>query len=277
MAHFVRNDLICAHPALSSRYRELWTSSNYADQELSHTFDFSYEMVAFLSRLNTGVDWQSDTARRCFKAASRKGCYKEPILHPMGFAAGTTGERAILDAKIIYARLLAWYRYHQTPLPPVDQTQTMDEIVVYGNISTYSLRMLQLVWTYAKPDEHATVPPVTYSWLLKTVDVDGETFALASSIRSNIHARTAVETLIKFGLVELSTLPKLPEQRGKGRAPVGFRITAAGQRFFSDYLSNFSEQGKFVRAVKDEQRVESPTVSETSDVVEGENLRDLFG
>lgn len=276
MAHFVRSDLICAHPALSGSYRELWTSLNYADQELSHRFDFSYEMVVFLSRLNTGVDWQSDWAKRCLTAASRKSCYKEPILHPMGFAAGETGERGIQDAKIIYARILAWHRYHGTPPPPVDQTTTMDEIVAYGNVSLYSLRMLQLLWMQAKPEEYASIPPISYSWNLQTVDVDGETFNLMASVRNNIHTRSAVETLVKFGLVELATLPKLPEQRGKGRAPVGFRVSAAGIRFFTDYLNNFSERGKFLREVAAE-REEDPQVSETPDVVDGENLRDLFG
>lgn len=284
MANFAQNELVCTHPALDGRHRELWATSTYASQQLSGSFDFSYEMVMFLSRLNTGVDWSSQSAKRCLTAAGRKGCYKEPILHPMGFAAGATGERGILDAKIIQARILVWHRYHGTTLPPVDQTSTMDEIVVYGNLNLYSLRMLQLLWEMSptKPQLNVAVPPVFHNWSLETVDIADETYVLLSSVRSNMHTRSSVETLVKFGLVDLVTLPKLARQNGRGRAPVGFTITDAGIRFFVDYLSNFSEHGKFLRdaaasAPNQTSDVSPPVESEMSDVVDGENLRELFG
>lgn len=284
MANFIRNELVCVHPALDGSNRHLWQGMMYAEEQFSREYDLSYEMVLHLARLNSGtVDFKSDTAKRCKKIAVRKGCYKDPLMHEAGFLTDNAGQRALLDAKIIYGRIMAWHRVHGTNLPSVDETITMDEIIPWGNLSLYSLRMLQLAWELSpderKPKKFVALEPVQFEWDLDVVEVDQEPYALLASIRDNIHTRRAVEALIKFGLVDLVTLPKAADKKGRGRGRAGFHISAAGIRFFSDYLDNFNEQAKFHKEASrpPDWWVKSHQESEMSDVVDGENLRELFG
>lgn len=287
-ASYVNNELVCVHPCMQVDH-SIYSGSLYGSQTISGNFDFSQEMVEFLAKLSRGqVDWKSETAKRCFLVATRKGCYPEPLMHPMGFPTDV-GERAILDAKIIQARIQIYHHVNGT----TGNDAAMDEIIVFGNISNYAIRMLQLLWDLVpddrKPIKGDGMPPVPYSWDLAKITIEGETYALMGSVRHNIHIRKAIDSLIKFGLVDLLNLPKPPENRGKGRAPVGFHISPVGIKFYQNYLENFDAKTKFSLMMSEpapqwfaqgeENNTSAPSEaeSEMSDVVDGENLRDLFG
>lgn len=277
---FIDNELVCIHPCMQTDHT-IYQGSMYAERTISGKYDLSGEMMNFLAGLDRGqVDWKTDTAKRCLKIVSRKGCYLEPLLTPLGFPS-PAGEEAILDAKIIQARIMIFHNVHGTR-PGTD----MDEIITFGNIPMYSLRLLQLLWDLApagrKPLDDNGMPPVPYLWRIETTTVDGENYMLMSSVRQNIHIRRAVDVLVKFGLADLVNLPKPEGNAGKGRAPVGFHISDNGIRFFTKYLEEYDPTTRYrVRmnepapewfgGVKDVNEEDPP------DEVDGENLRELFG
>lgn len=288
MVNLVDKELICVHPCMTVN-PEIYKGSMYAEQRVSGKYDLSYEMVEFLANLSRGrVDWKSDTAQRCLKIATRKGCYPEPLLHPLGIPTAS-GEEAALDAKIVQGRIIRYCHTRGLDIPPVDQVKTMDEIIVYGNLTTPSIRMLEILWNLLpktkKPIKDDVIAPTPYKWPIEVRELEGDKFALMSSIRNNMNIRKAVDCLIRFGLVDLANLPKHLEVNGKGRAPVGFYISDAGVRFYQNYLETYDPKAKFSaymsapppEDVQEEKSSVSPEDAYSPDVVDGENLRELFG
>lgn len=284
MVQIVNNELVCVHTCMTVN-PEIYQGSIYAEQRISGKYDFSFEMVEFLANLSRGkVDWKSDTAKRCLKVATRKGCYSDPLLNPLGIFT-EAGEEAAHDAKIIQGRIVRYCYVNKFDLPSVDQTQTMDEIVVYGNVTLHGIRLLQSLWDILPNDKKLGdgnyIPPMPYNWQLETIDLDGDMYMLMSSTRNNPYIRKAVDNLVKFGLVDLLNLPKHPVTKGKGRAPVGFCISATGTRFYQNYLETYDPKAKFnayLQAPEEPENTnDSPESTDLPDIVDGENLRELFG
>lgn len=56
------------------------------------------------------------------------------------------------------------------------------------------------------------------------------------ALRNRHRERVAINRLIMFGLLEYVTLPRYGHQKGRGRPPVGARITLLGTRFFELWI-----------------------------------------
>lgn len=148
----------------------------------------------------------------------------------------------------------------------------------------------------------------------ETTEYEGKTYLLSSSIRNYSPILAGSNLLLKFGLIYHQDLSGL--ELKKGRPPVGMAITENGKLFCQDYVNTFDPETKaaneFIAYMRDEtttptpkvQKLEKdepaekikqafetgtkrvtqdpnllppPVLSEIPDVLDGENLRDLFG
>jgi hypothetical protein len=296
--------------------------SLHFNRRLSGRYEFSLEMCEFLWAVYEGeFDSDNTVHLKCLKIASRKSCYNPP-LYLDGFAAmSDIGYDSAIDARIIRHFATELERKGKLPFGGSRVATRMDHIIPWGTLTPQAIRMLNVLWKLApeeqKPDFKYAKPVYPETWHEKTVVQDGTNFLLLSSIRSNTYARLAAENLIKFGLVDLTTIiPKDDEKRTKGRLPVGICISPTGIRFYTDYLKTYNMSTKSVELQKqeitafEEQVSKSPEMakrledwrsgtvtdqdqlvsrdnmsdlstsfdtSDISDIDNGENLKDLFG
>lgn len=244
--------LVCTSPALAAQLDE------YADLKyqgkLDYNYHLSFEMMDFLVRYARGGYNGSDLDKRCYKIATRKGCYKEILISPFG-PFTPAGEIALHNARILDGKLKRYYeRIRRVWLTP-DTVQHMDEIVPYGSIPGYATRMLRFLAELRLPEIPASPVPMPVAWHMATVELEGDHYILMGSIRNNMYARNAADTLLKFGLTELVSLPKSEHSQGKGRAPVGIKLTEIGSKFFASYQAKFDPGTVFTNRLAAERAV----------------------
>lgn len=286
--------LILTHPAMDRPASSYW--GNMATEQFSPTYQFSWEMVFMLNQLYGGkFDLDNPGSVRAFKAAQRKQCYKDPLINAVGVLTAA-GHEATRNARILYQRI---WEFSGDRMP---EPNTIDEIIVFGSLHLRSVGLLDLLWSLL-PEEEQTLPdkyiptlPRPRLWRIDTAEVEGRQYVLPGSYRNNARAREATEALIKFGLVDMVHLPA----QGRGRPFVGLTLSEPGKLFYIDYRTKFDPSLPFKKAISTPPPVDiygdegsgyvpdtstltagdlfgSRTGDDESDIVDGENLRELFG
>lgn len=278
-ARWVDKDLIITHPALHRPQESFY--GNMATERFDPTYQFSWEMVEMLNRLYQGVfDSDNPGHVRALKAAMRKSCYPDVLLNEVGVLM-PAGLEATQNARILWQRIM-----EDTDRKP-DATK-MDGIIVFGRLNIAAIRMLNLLWELLPEgrrgiqDYHATAT-YTHVWRTETIEADGTPYLVLSSIRNNIYARKAGDLLIKYGLVDMVNLPSIT----RGRPPIGIALSEPGKLFFEDFLPTFDPGAAFKRDISTPPPVDLHPANtyvpqevgppDTGDIVDGEDLRDLFG
>src|SRR6266487_1609510 len=302
--------LVCVNKAIK---HEL---PNTEQKEISGKFDFSLEMCRFLPELASGKFAESNYShQKCLDAISRRGCYQDPILNEF-YTFTESGVLALEDAKLIWNKMVRYYQDTEKRWIESTEGKTMDEIVPYGRIPSKALFILRHLYNITVPENSSITLPtstIEYTHLEAIQSETGRQIVLMSSVRNNWRLRDAVNYLIKFGLVDIITFARSAHSMGKGRPPVGFAISPQGTRFFDDYLSTYDQariaKNRRNQQMEDHQRVwgqenahevqqdktddedippltlpptPTPTpipydLDKPSDLVDGEDLRKLFG
>ncbi len=216
------------HPAL-------WGTSETTG--LSSKWEFSYEFATYWLAFNRGEhDDQNPSHRRCYKIADRRGCYRKPLVHGIGHPT-EAGLELHRDVVTMFSRLARWYEQNGKRRPFWEEALEMDEIVPIGTIPMASVKIMQKLYLALAPDQrkhqkiHSYPTPVE----LEYTTLNGKNLLLTRCLHNHRVYREAFEALIKFGLVDLSDLPRPVEQMGKGRHPVGACLSETGARFYEDY------------------------------------------
>lgn len=92
---------------------------------------------------------------------------------------------------------------------------------------------------YENSDITATSINENFNWQGMGLSEPPQKYLLIGSLHHRPSFRSEFDRLIRYGFVSLHALPKFDHQHGRGRAPVGARITAAGAMFFLRYLRDF--------------------------------------
>jgi hypothetical protein len=300
---YLPTSLAVTHPALSEM--QFLDGTPLANETLSGKYELSFEMVMFLIRYAGGVWTGTQTDLRCHKIATRKGAYKDVLINKFDMLT-EEGIEAVQDARIIRFMVDAYKSQHQLPLIKDDLSgvKTMEDIIPYGRVPLYSFKLYRLLWDALPADLKGNFgalqgPPS--NWRLPIFLIDNKPTIPIANVKNNMYLRLASETLIKFGLVDLVFLPKDDYKPGKGRRPLGFQLNETGLKFYHNYLETFDVKTKHDIVAKkkiqayiadsaypeDADKFEMPkpkltamsdlSDSTSSDVVDGEDLRELFG
>lgn len=269
-AKLIDNVLVLSNPALMviPGVEDSYSDFNQLPP-LDRNYPLSLEMIDFLVRYDMGSYTDSEAHRRCFKIGIRKGCYGNRLINDFGFLT-ETGREALSNAKTLDRRLKHYYeRARKTWLTPAT-AKDMDEIVPFGTMPGFALRMMTYLWEAALPEDSDNLDnsdqnlkikktvPMPHNWTISRTAVEGDVYLLMSSIRNNMYARQAADVCLKFGLIDLVPLPKALHSQGRGRAPLGITLSPAGNRFYESYLEAFDPQRKFQQYVKTSYRAAHP-------------------
>lgn len=234
-------ELIFRHPAFTQ---------DWVHNHLSGEFEFSYEFCWFLRGWAVGAPREVTDPYivRNFTVATRKGCYRPTLIDLLGHCS-ERGQKALEEAVAILDTIRDFYHDIQANAPDIrkpEEFEGMDEIVPYGMMKLSSIRMLTQFFTLTNQDvtkEHAIdIVPIPsdlefpqYEFVPK-----GATEPVKCLLIGVLHrmpkTRPNFEKLLQFGLVELVSIPKFDHQKGRGRAPVGAKLTNMGERFYRLYL-----------------------------------------
>lgn len=267
----VDNVLIMTNPALIGQIQALLGETDEHNdlanlEPIDRDYPMSLEMIDFLIRHSNGNYIDTDAYRRCANIGMRKGSYGVRLIDDFGLLTDA-GLEATKNAKNLDRRLKRYYeRTRKTWLTP-DTARSLDEIIPFGTLPGYSIRMLKyladlegMLSNSSKSDNSSdflksSVKAMKHQWRIEHVFVDDEPYILMSTVRNNMSARLATEAVYKFGLVDFVNLPKSANSGGKGRAPVGIKLTEMGKRFYSGYLSLFDPQQQFERRLAAQREV----------------------
>lgn len=238
---------------------------------LNPSYEMSYEFAKFLYQYRIGEAEKFTSAQRCFKIATRKSSYGEKIIDDFGTFT-EAGQWAVQNARIIVMKMLQWLRREHD----FYNTIKLDEIIPYGQIDGYSMRFMHKLYDLLSPVERTINFPkgikartsmnASLGWEGKVhVVKEGlitdkpENWLLTSSFRNNAYARKSAEQLIKYGLVDIANLPRESDgtvKPGRGRAPVGIRLSPIGRNFLHGFLNEFDPRmlfsGHFARDAQEE-------------------------
>jgi hypothetical protein len=234
-------ELIFRHPAFQGTG---WISDN-----LSGEFDFSTEFCRFLIGWSVGAprDKTDPYILRNFTIATRKGCYRPVLIDPLGHLT-ERGQKALEEARAIIEAIRDFYydiEAHPPQIQKPEEFQGMDEILPYGMMKLESIRMLTQFFNLSgepvDPDAVDVVPlPSDLEFPPYEFVPNGANEPVKCLLIGVLHSmpktRPNFEKLLQYGLVELVTVPKFSHQKGRGRAPVGAKLTNMGKRFYQLYL-----------------------------------------
>lgn len=219
----------------------------------------SYEFATFLYTWDLGDFGPSEFHTRNYRIAQRKSCYPEPLMN--GFGVFTkAGERVLQKALAYRKRIIRQYEIEQTSLARWDQCDKMDRIVLASPMLYRNMVYLKKLYNVTfpppsvpkqfeaqMPDEmefefRSYKPPIFPN--PSNAMPETRVYLMTGGMRPFPHRRKDFELLVKLGLVGLDQLPKPPETRGRGRAPIGAFLTDSGKRFFEDFQANYDPQVK---------------------------------
>lgn len=239
-------DLLIQHPALSQE----WVASNLTLPDAQ----YSAEFARFINRTGLGyLPHRTDTDRRCFKIANRKSAYGGVLVSELGFLT-PLGQEYYSDIKRIYQLLTLNMQETGEKLPNptdsavLDQTTQMDRLILKGVLSPRAMKYLRIMAGLTKGPINADVAVLPGNGTPMLLDDDlyenvisyqGEQVLTTAFMRTRPNERMAFEQLVKFGLVDLLSLPKDPEKRNRGRNPIAAKITAIGAKFYALWEQKF--------------------------------------
>lgn len=205
----------------------------------------SYEFASWITGWDRGVTGRDEHQKRNFAIATRKSCYAGPLMTELGMF--TKDGLLVLERAKSY--MIALRRHYESfgvtgdDVPSWDNVDDMERIVLAGQITAKQIAMLRNL--YVKVNGYDETFQTKFSLALPTdVDdiyreVDGITYLMTATFRTYTKVRLQFEQLVKYGLLELHILPKLPEHEGRGRAPIGARFTEQGIKFYEDFLNRY--------------------------------------
>lgn len=211
------------------------------------THSMSYEFATWLDGWDRGEIGRNEYHSRNFKIAQRKACYPQPLLNDLGVF--TDAGKTVLARAQAYMKAIR--HYYQSvgvsisDIPTWDKVDEMDKIVVAGLVETKHIVFLRTLYNR----QFATLVDTTHLGQEMPNDIpfefsqhNGVEYMTTSALRNYPHRRKHFEFMVKLGLIELTSLPKTPKQMGRGRAPVGARLTEQGRKFYQDYQSRYDPQ-----------------------------------
>lgn len=232
-------DLMIQHPVISQE----WAAANLSIPDAQ----YSAEFARFIHRTGLGyLPHRTETDRRCFKIANRKSAYGGVLVSELGYLT-PLGQEFYADIKRIYQLLTINMQETGEKLPNptdsevLDKTTQMDRLILKGVLSPRALKYLRIIATLAKdkPEEQSTPMLLDDDLLDNVITHDGAQVLATAFMRVRPNERLAFEQLVKFGLVDLLTLPKLPEKRNRGRNPIAAKITPVGAKFYALWEQKF--------------------------------------
>lgn len=210
-------------------------------------FRMSYEFADFITGWALGRIGRTPFHVRNFRIAQRKSCYPLPLMNALGLFT-PEGEKVLARAQQFMKQIANYYEsigVARSDVPLWDQVDTMDTIVLAGLFETKNIIFLKTMYNRLYPLKEVNLETTHLDYEMPN-DVEFEftehndtTYMLTAPLRAVPHKRIAFELLVKFGLVELESLPKPISQKGKGRAPVGATLTQQGIKFYRDYLNRY--------------------------------------
>lgn len=210
-------------------------------------FEMSYEFAEFITGWSLGRIGRTPFHTRNFRIAQRKSCYPKPLMNSLGMLT-PDGETVLARAQQYLKQIAAYYEsigVSRSDIPTWEQSDTMDTIVLAGMLETKNIIFLKTLYNHLFPMVEVTLETTHLDYQMPN-DIEfefreykGTSYMLTGPLREVPHKRLAFELLVKWGLVELESLPKLDIQRGKGRAPVGATLTQQGIKFYRDYLNRY--------------------------------------
>jgi len=210
-------------------------------------FQMSYEFADFITGWKLGRIGKTKFHRRNFKIAQRKSCFPKPLMNTLGML--TEDGEAVHARAQQYMRQIALYYESigvaRSDIPTWEQADTMDTIVLAGLFEAKNLIFLKTIYNKVHPLTEITLDTTHLDYEMPN-DIEFDfreyndtVYMVTSPLRAVPHKRAAFELLVKWGLVELENLPKLYNQMGKGRSPVGATLSAQGKKFYQDYLNRY--------------------------------------
>jgi hypothetical protein len=160
------------------------------------------------------------------------------------------GQKALEEAVAILDAIRDFYHDIQAYAPDFhkpEEFEGMDEIIPYGMMKLTSIRMLTQFFMLSnsdtiKKEEAIDIVPLPsdlefppYEFVPKGA-TEPVKCLLIGVLHSMPKTRPNFEKLLQYGLVELVSIPKFEHQKGRGRAPVGAKLTDMGKRFYLHYL-----------------------------------------
>jgi hypothetical protein len=234
-------------------------SENPSDHEKPE-HQMSLEFATFLKKWEQGDVGRTEFHMRNFKIATRKGCYPEPLLDQLGIFT-EAGLRVLARAKSLLEQVTRYYQsmgLSISAVPTWEDAASMDTILLAGQITHRNLTFLKTLHNHAFPVDFGK-----FTMLSMEMPVDiqfqfykynGISYLLTGALRNLPHRRKDFELLVKYGLVDLTNLPKPLERKGRGRAPVGATLTVAGVRFFEHFL-DLNDPGRVAARQRTEDRL----------------------
>lgn len=235
-------DLMIQHPAITQE----WCATNLTIPDAN----YSAEFARFINRTGLGYQPQrTDTDRRCFKIANRKSAYGGVLVSELGYLT-PLGQEYYHDIKQIYQQLTLLMHETGEKLPnPTDSevlanTNQMDRLILKGVLSPRSVKYLRIMASLADPpnvnDPTANQPVLLDEDLFDNVlSYQGDQVLSTGFLRVRPNERIAFEQLVKYGFVDLLSLPKPPEKRNRGRNPIAAKITPIGAKFYALWVQKF--------------------------------------
>jgi hypothetical protein len=230
-------DLMFRHPA----FPQDWVHNN-----LSGEFEFSFEFASFLFSWGlNAIETVNPYVAKNSLVATRRGCYNPILIDSIG-ALTDQGKKAYTEARLSIIAIREFYQECGAPMTNHEDPNTfqgMDEIIIYGAIPLKCTRILNQAYKLEHTKKDAVLIS-DRSWDVK-FDVteilpkdaqEPKKYLNLNVLRRHPKMRPDFEKLVKYGLIELTNLPKHDHQRGRGRAPVGASVTPLGKRFYDLFL-----------------------------------------
>lgn len=210
-------------------------------------FEMSHEFAEFITGWALGRVGKTPFHVRNYNIAQRKSCYPKPLMSSLGILT-EEGERVLARAQQYMKQITLYYEsigVGRADIPTWEQSDTMDTIVLAGMIEGKNIIFLKTIYNRLYPSKELNLETAHLDLEMpgdldfEYREIDGREYMLTSPLRAYPHKRKDFELLVKLGLLELRSLPKLYTQRGKGRAPVGATLTPQGRKFYQDYLERY--------------------------------------
>lgn len=223
------------HPGLSQNPNDYPPDTHY----------MSYEFATWITGWERGVIGNDAYHKRNFKIARRKSCYPQPLMNELGLFSAD-GREVLARAQSYMMQIKRYYEsvgvQSVADIPTWNEVTEMDRILIAGIIETRHIAFLRALYARQYPDKSI----YTHMGLSMPNDIEFEytkhndkEYMTTGPLRNFPNRRKSLEYLVKMGLVELHDLPKSPLQHGRGKAPVGVRLSGQGCKLFEDYLARY--------------------------------------
>lgn len=214
------------------------------DNYLNPDSQMSYEFAIFLTRWNMGDFGPSEFHTRNFYIAQRKSCYSQPLMNQFGVFTAA-GLSVLEKAKAYISLCRRYWQSLDAPMPGWHEAHSMDTILLAAPLMLRHVSYLKTLYNHENPEtgvptQFGARMPNELVYEFRTYN--GREHLMTGILRPYPQRRKDFEVMVKYGLIGLEKLPKLPTNNGKGRAPIGAYLSEQGRKFYEDFRIRFDPQ-----------------------------------